>query len=522
MAPRKTKAKPKPPSDAAAAPPPPPEPAPESAPEPAPEAAAEAPEAVPATVAVAEEASPWHPAKLIVVAALLAAVGGTILQTILTGLQLPWTATFFSPLHAVCLIAMLLIQVRRCAAAPVTLPFGSHGASPPCLPQMMWNHPAKDLLVPAFQERCTTLARSGRTGPTAQWEAVQDLLKDPYLQNVLALTPSPRSGPFMVALALSLVGDVCQALGTASEHVAWALLHALAASAGAGGFLLATWRDGASTPHAVRGVCWAGAFAPVVQAVERLLMHDDALVDSPALAEARVAAGASPLLLRGVLACRLLVCGVLAARCAEAVGGRLWARYGGGGGGGGSGSGLRPRPMDPRRLGLQLSGALLLLGAAMLPSLAPAAPAEAARTLGLGLDRLGSGSFGLSGWLLQHAPRGLDAEEAAAEAEAEGYGSIEEMQAAHRAKRARRQAEREARAHAAAPVVPLLRESWGLIGGVQGMEGIEAALRTDADGDAAHEFWEAVDGGCFRLATATGAVAVASSPSPAKKAKGAA
>ena len=178
--------------------------------------------------------------------------------------------------------------------------------------------------------------------------------------------------------------------------------------------------------------------------------------------------------------------------------------------------------MDPRRLGLQLSGALLLLGAAMLPSLAPAAPAEAARTLGLGLDRLGSGSFGLSGWLLQHAPRGLDAEEAAAESEAEGYGSIEEMQAAHRAKRARRQAEREARARAAAPVVPLLRESWGLIGGVQGMEGIEAALRTDADGDAAHEFWEAVDGGCFRLATATGAVAVASSPSPAKKAKGAA
>ena len=100
-------------SDAAPAPPPPPEPAPKPAPE-------AAPEAPPATVAVAGEASDQQqPAKLIVVAALVAAVGGTVLQTILTGLQLPWAATFFSPLHAVCLIAMLLIQVcRRTPHAP--------------------------------------------------------------------------------------------------------------------------------------------------------------------------------------------------------------------------------------------------------------------------------------------------------------------------------------------------------------------------------------------------------------------
>lgn len=378
---------------------------------------------------------------------------------------------------------------------------------------MMWHHPAKDVLVPKFQERCTILAHSGRTGPSAQWEAMQDLLKDPYLQSMLSNAPSPRSVPFMAALALSLVGDVCQALGTATEHVAWAVLHALSASGAAGGFLYATWRDGAGASHAVRGICYATALAPVVPALERLMMHDDALVDSPALAEARAAAGASPLLLRGLLACRLLVCGVLAGRCAEAVGGRLWRKLTGGGSGGVvGGGGLRPRPMDPRRLGLQLSGALLLLGAALLPSLAPAAPADAARTLGLGLDRLGSGGFGLSGWLLQHAPPGLEADEDAAEAEAQGYSSVEEMQAAHRAKRARRQAEREARA---TPVVPLLRESWGLIGGVQGMEGIEATLRTDDDGDSAHEFWEAVDGGCFRLATAA-------APSPAKKARGAA
>ena len=38
------------------------------------------------------------------------------------------------------------------------------------------------------------------------------------------------------------------------------------------------------------------------------------------------------------------------------------------------------------------------------------------------------------------------------------------------------------------------------------------------DGPAPHEFWEAVDGGCFRLATTAGA----SPASPGKKAKGAA
>ena len=93
-----------------APPPPPPEPKPEPKPEPEPEPR---PETAPATVAVAGEESDWQqPAKLFVVAALIAAVGGTVLQTILTALQLPWTAACFSPLHALCLIAMLLIQAR--------------------------------------------------------------------------------------------------------------------------------------------------------------------------------------------------------------------------------------------------------------------------------------------------------------------------------------------------------------------------------------------------------------------------
>ena len=55
--------------------------------------------------------------------------------------------------------------------------------------------------------------------------------------------------------------------------MAWALLHALGASVSAGGLLWATWRGGGASSHAVRGICWAGAFAPVVPALERLFAY---------------------------------------------------------------------------------------------------------------------------------------------------------------------------------------------------------------------------------------------------------
>ena len=46
--------------------------------------------------------------------------------------------------------------------------------------------------------------------------------------------------------------------------------------------------------------------------------------------------------------------------------------------------------MDIRRLGLHLSGAMLLLGGALAPTISPmgpASPMDAAVSLGLGLDR---------------------------------------------------------------------------------------------------------------------------------------
>ena len=65
-----------------------------------------------------------------------------------------------------------------------------------------------------------------------------------------------------VTLALTLAVPLCQALHAASGHVAWAVLHALGASVSAGSLLWASWRSGASSSHAVRGICWAGAFYP--------------------------------------------------------------------------------------------------------------------------------------------------------------------------------------------------------------------------------------------------------------------
>lgn len=409
------------------------------------------------------------------------------LQLIFVGLGFRWLALLVSPLHAGCFLAILLVQ-------------------------MVWLHPAKEGLLPLWQERCAAMLRSGRgTGMAAKAGALQELLQEPFAQHLLASAPPPASAPYALSMLASLVGDVCQALHAATDNVAWAVLHALGASVSAGGFLYASWRDGSTSSHAVRGICWAGAFAPVVPALERLLTMED---EAAALGAADPTGGAgggggrgsSELLLRGMLACRLVVCGALAARCAEAAGSRLYHAY--------MQRGARPRPMDLRRLGLHLSGALLLLGGGLMPSWTPAAPAAAAaRSLGLGLDRLGTGGFGVSGWLLQHPPPELA--EQVARAEAEALEGVDAIKASHREARAAR-----ARAAQAAPAIAplLLRCPHGRYGGVQGMDVVEAMLATDGDGDEAHEFWEASDGGCFQLLGAPPGGGLAAAPgAPPKK-----
>ena len=61
-------------------------------------------------------------------------------QAILTGIHLSWLAVLVSPLHALCLLCILVIQ-------------------------WVWRHPAKEALMPLWQERAAALARSGRVTP---------------------------------------------------------------------------------------------------------------------------------------------------------------------------------------------------------------------------------------------------------------------------------------------------------------------------------------------------------------------
>jgi hypothetical protein len=230
-------------------------------------------------------------------------------QAILTGINLSWLAVLVSPLHALCFLCILTIQ-------------------------WLWQHPAKEALMPLWQERsvCRTGLEPETSRPQAglpltrvslsPWTdrpralrahglqrdahraagdplsslaplapltpltlptlptlptllalrtlptALQDIGADPSFQYLLTSAEPPASAPYMLSMLASVAADLCQALHAATGHVAWALLHALGASVSAGGLLWATWRGGGASSHAVRGICWAGAFAPVVSALE--------------------------------------------------------------------------------------------------------------------------------------------------------------------------------------------------------------------------------------------------------------
>mmetsp|Transcript_10167 Transcript_10167/g.26331 ORF Transcript_10167/g.26331 Transcript_10167/m.26331 type:complete len:161 (-) Transcript_10167:113-595(-) len=87
-----------------------------------------------------------------------------------------------------------------------------------------------------------------------------------------------------------------------------------------------------------------------------------------------------------------------------------------------------------------------------------------------------------------------------------------------RARRARREA---AAKNAPPPPEPLMRESWALVGGVQGFGGHDAALQRDVDNDEAHEFWEERADGTLACVVARKPLAlprvVATPPSPRKR-----
>ena len=111
-------------------------------------------------------------------------------QAILTGIHLSWLAVLVSPLHALCLLCILVIQ-------------------------WMWRHPAKEALMPLWQERAAALARSGRTGYNATLAALQETSarKTPTLTRTRT-----RTLALALALTLTLVLVLALALARSSAR----------------------------------------------------------------------------------------------------------------------------------------------------------------------------------------------------------------------------------------------------------------------------------------------------------------
>ena len=102
---------------------------------------------------------------------MLACAAVPAVQAILTGVHLSWLAVLVSPLHALCLLCILVIQ-------------------------WMWRHPAKEALMPLWQERAAALARSGRTGYNATLAALQETsARSPHPHPHPHPNPNPSPSP---------------------------------------------------------------------------------------------------------------------------------------------------------------------------------------------------------------------------------------------------------------------------------------------------------------------------------------
>ena len=209
-------------------------------------------------------------------------------------------------------------------------------------------------------------------------------------------------------------------------------------------YLRAVWADGAHADRMTRAVVWA---LLVIGAAHM------AAEDPPDALGAPFLAGMYD------LAC----CG-LAAQCSCALlltarGQRLAAAAGG---------------FDERRLRVQAAGAFCFVGSIALRLwLGPSARGSTLESL---LERAGTTTLSFAGWLLAYAPAPLPLDE--------DDELLEPMDREARLELNRRR--REAReAKAAAGVAPLLRESWGLQGDVQGLEWARESLVHDTDGECA-------------------------------------
>jgi len=349
----------------------------------------------------------------------------------------PTLAAVISPIHALCCAGILMLL-----------------------------HPA----VPAMIERYA--AFGGNIDPTS-------LMYDPVIQAARRLQPPPMPWQQTIhALGLAAIADFCEGMRgytyrgvdtSSSVARAWEGAHEALAAASVSCLLYGSWRLGLPPSRFLQAACWGVAASGGAQ----LILSAD-----PPPAEA----GWAALGCIGLAACRTAVSCALAARSASSLSGAIVANSRGrsedvdeadGGG------------ADVMRWALQAVGSVLLLAR---PSLAAILPAGGG-SLALVASRLGYATISFSTYLSLFPPLLPERDETSLTSEG-GYQSIAQMKEARRAARdamAKRRAEMPP---------PLLQDSKA--GGVQGLRWHDLSLCRDADGDEAHDFWEAITGGRFR------------------------
>ena len=295
------------------------------------------------------------------------------------------------------------------------------------------------------------------------------VLNDPIVTSAMSSSPPPPQ-PWrhtLFALVLRALADLFAAMhaarsrgGGAGAELTPAVLESLHEAAGAasiGCLLYASWHLGAQPSSFLSSMCWGLSLCGGVQM----------LLSAPPPA----ALGTVALVCVGLAAARSLLACALVAQAASALCAALSS----------SGKGTMPPCADVPRWSAQTAGSLLLLSRPILAALLPAGGGAFA----FAAERLGMSALTLSAYVA-HFPLvpcdgdgDVDGEDGAHHCAAgggRGYESLEQMRAARRVAREVAQ-----RAYVPPPP-PLLLDSIGQRGGVQGLQWHDSSLCRDDDG----------------------------------------
>ena len=295
------------------------------------------------------------------------------------------------------------------------------------------------------------------------------VLNDPIVTSAMSSSPPPPQ-PWrhtLFALVLRALADLFAAMhaarsrgGGAGAELTPAVLESLYEAAGAasiGCLLYASWHLGAQPSSFLSSMCWGLSLCGGVQM----------LLSAPPPA----ALGTVALVCVGLAAARSLLACALVAQAASALCAALSS----------SGKGTMPPCADVPRWSAQTAGSLLLLSRPILAALLPAGGGAFA----FAAERLGMSALTLSAYVA-HFPLvpcdgdgDVDGEDGAHHGAAgggRGYESLEQMRAARRVAREVAQ-----RAYVPPPP-PLLQDSIGQRGGVQGLQWHDSSLCRDDDG----------------------------------------